>query len=200
MMNPAHPAAAAPVAAPAHGHDDHAHPATQRFILGIFDDEDVLMEACEKVLATGTKIYEVFSPYPIHGIDDVLGIKRTRLPIAAFMFGCCGLSLALFLQIYMLWSDWPMIIGGKPHYAFPAFVPVSFELTVLCTAFGMVITFLTVSGLRPKLKVQVMDRRSTDDKFVLAIEQTAKTSLPDLTRLLRANGASEVNEKEISKK
>jgi hypothetical protein len=189
----------APVAA--HTAADHAHGgATKRYVLGIFDDPDVLLDAIEQVRAAGTKIYDVFTPYPIHGIDDVLDIKRTRLPIAAFMFGCCGLSLALFLQIYMLWADWPMIIGGKPHYAFPSFVPVCFELTVLCTAFGMVITFFLVSGLRPKFKVQVMDRRSTDDKFVMAIEQTPSTNLRQLTDLLRQNGASEVNEKEIAVK
>ena len=181
---------------------DHAHAATatKRYVLGVYDDPDVLLDAIEQVRAAGTKIHDVFTPFPIHGIDDVLGIARTRLPIAAFMFGCAGLALALFLQTYMLWADWPMIIGGKPHYAFPAFVPVCFELTVLCTAFGMVISFFIVSGLRPKFKVQVMDRRSTDDKFVMAIEQTASVNLPQLTALLRQSGASEVNEKEIAVK
>lgn len=188
-------------ATPTHaaGHPAHATK-TKQFVLGVFDDPDVLLDAIERVRATGTKIYDVFTPFPIHGIDDVLGIERTRLPIAAFMYGCCGLSLALFLQIYMLWADWPMIIGGKPHYAFPAFVPVCFELTVLCTAFGMVGTFLIVSGLRPKFKVQVMDRRSTDDKFVMAIERKETTDVAGLTTLLRSVGASEVNEKEIAKK
>ena len=174
--------------------------ATKRYVLGVFDDPDALLDAIEYVRAGGTKIHDVYSPFPIHGIDEALSISRTRLPIAAFMFGCCGLSLALFLQIYMLWADWPMIIGGKPHFSFPAFVPVCFELTVLCTAFGMVITFFLVSGLRPKFKVQVMDRRSTDDKFVMAIEQTASTNLRQLTDLLRQHGATEVNEKEIAVK
>ncbi len=196
------PQVAAPHSAPAHS-DVHSHSdahATKRYVLGIFDDPDELLDAIEHVRANGTKIHDVYTPFPIHGIDDVLGIARTRLPIAAFMFGCCGLSLALFLQIYMLWADWPMIIGGKPHFAFPAFVPVCFELTVLFTAFGMVITFFLVSGLRPKFKVQVMDRRSTDDKFVMAIEQTGSTNLRQLTDLLRQHGASEVNEKEIAVK
>ncbi|MBC7448833.1 MAG: DUF3341 domain-containing protein [Hymenobacteraceae bacterium] len=187
----------------AHAHHGAVHThaaATKRYVLGVFDDPDVLLDAIEHVRAAGIKIHDVYTPFPIHGIDDVLGIARTRLPIAAFMFGCCGLSLALFLQVYMLWADWPMIIGGKPQYAFPAFVPVCFELTVLCTAFGMVITFFLVSGLRPKFKVQVMDRRSTDDKFVIAIEQTASSNQRQVTDLLRQHGASEVNEKEIAVK
>lgn len=195
------PTVSAPDMAHAAEHD-HAHTAhpTKRYLLGIFDDPDVLLDAIEHVRGAGVKIHDVYTPFPIHGIDDVLGIARTRLPIAAFMFGCCGLSLGLFLQIYTLWADWPMIIGGKPHYSFPAFVPVCFELTVLCTAFGMVITFFLVSGLRPRVKTQVMDRRSTDDKFVMAIEQTASTNERHISDLLRQHGASEVNEKEIAVK
>ncbi len=74
---------------------------TKRFALGIFEDEDVLLHAVENVRAAGVKIYEVFSPYPIHGIDDALGIERSRLPIAAFFFGLTGLGLrALDADLY----------------------------------------------------------------------------------------------------
>lgn len=171
----------------------------KKYVLGIFEDEDVLLHAIGNVRAAGTKIYEVFSPFPIHGIDDALGIERSRLPIAAFFLGCCGLAFALWLQIYTLGLDWPMIIGGKPNIAIPSFIPVAFELTVLFTAHGMVITFLIISGLYPKAKTQVMDIRSTDDKFVMAIEvKEGKTDMNQLSELLRANGAVEVNEKEVT--
>lgn len=173
---------------------------TKRFALGIFEDEDVLLHAIDNVRAAGVKIYEVFSPYPVHGIDDALGIERSRLPIAAFFYGLCGLSFALWMQIYMLGFDWPMIIGGKPNIALPAFIPVSFELTVFFTCHGMVITFYTICKLYPRFKTPVLDVRSTDDKFVLAIELDANSSqLPQLTQLLRENGASEVNQKEMTK-
>jgi Protein of unknown function (DUF3341) len=172
---------------------------TKRFALGIFEDEDVLLHAIENIRAAGVKIHDVFSPYPVHGIDDALGIERSRLPIAAFFFGLTGLSFALWLQIYMLGVDWPMNIGGKPHISLPAFIPVSFELTVLFTAFGMMITFYTISGLFPKIHTKVMDVRATDDKFVMAIElDEASSQLPQLTQLLRQNGASEVNQKEMT--
>lgn len=178
-------------------HTSSSH--TKRFAVGIFEDEDVLLHAVDNIRAAGVKIYDVFSPYPVHGIDDVLGIERSRLPIAAFFFGCCGLSFALWMQIYMLGFDWPMIIGGKPNIALPSFIPVSFELTVLFTAFGMMITFFTISGLYPKPKVNVIDVRATDDKFVMAIELDEHNSqLPKLTQLLRENGASEVNHKEMT--
>ncbi len=173
---------------------------TKRFALGIFEDEDVLLHAVDNVRAAGVKIYEVFSPYPIHGIDDALGIERSRLPIAAFFYGLCGLSFALWMQIYMLGFDWPMIIGGKPAIALPAFIPVSFELTVFFTCHGMVITFYTISKLYPRFKTPMLDVRSTDDKFVMAIELDENSSqMPKLTQLLRENGASEVNQKEMTK-
>jgi hypothetical protein len=182
-------------------HDAPAtHSSTKRFALGIFDDEDVLLHAIDNVRGAGVKIHDVFSPYPVHGIDDALGIERSRLPIAAFFYGMCGLAFALWLQIYTLGADWPMIIGGKPHIALPAFIPVAFELTVFFTCHGMVITFYTISKLYPRFKTPVLDVRSTDDKFVMAIELDENSSqLPKLTQLLRENGASEVNQKEMTK-
>lgn len=93
-----------------------------------------------------------------------------------------------------------MIIGGKPHISLPAFIPVTFELTVLCAAFGMVITFFIVTKLKPSFKVNVFDKRSTDDKFVMAIEvKEGVTDMSALNNLLRSNGAIEVNEKEVNK-
>ena len=173
---------------------------TKRFLVGVYDDEDVLMNACRNLRVNGVKIDEVYSPFPIHGIDDVLGIKRSRLPIVAFFCGLFGTSFALWMQIWMLGFDWPMIIGGKPHIALPSFIPVTFELTVLCAAFGMVITFFIVSKLKPSMRVNVFDKRSTDDKFVMAIEiKEGVTDLSALNNLLRTNGAIEVNEKEVIK-
>ena len=172
----------------------------KKFILGIYDDEDVLLTAIENIRAGGTKIYDVFSPFPVHGIDDVLGIKRSRLPIVAFFAGLTGMAFALWMQIWMMGFDWPMIIGGKPHIAIPSFIPVTFELTVLFSAFGMVITFFIVSKLKPSMKVNVFDKRSTDDKFVMAIEvKEGVTDVAALNDLLRSNGAIEVNEKEVVK-
>ena len=97
------------------------------FILGVYEDEDVLLHAVKEVRSTGVKIHEVYSPYPVHGLEHVLGYKRSRLPIAAFLFGMLGTSLALTMQFYMMKFDWPMIIGGKDFAAFPDFIPVSFE-------------------------------------------------------------------------
>lgn len=171
--------------------------ADKHFIVGVFDDEDVLLGAVKKVRGSGVKIHEVYSPFPVHGLDEELGYKRTRLPIAAFMFGMTGTSLALLMQIWMLGYDWPMIIGGKNFVSLPPFIPVTFELTVLLSALGMVATFMIVSDMKPYRWPRQFDVRSTDDKHVMAIDLALNggKSKDDLSRILKDAGASEVNEK-----
>jgi hypothetical protein len=168
----------------------------KHFIVGIFEDEEVLLKAVEDSRDKGVKIHEVYSPYPVHGLDEALGYKRSRLPIAAFLFGMTGTSLALLMQFWMLGYDWPMIIGGKNHASLPPFVPVTFELTVLLAAFGMVGTFFIVSDMKPYKYPRQFDLRSTDDKHVMAIDlANNKLSKDELASILKSNGASEVNEK-----
>lgn len=171
-------------------HDKH-------FVVGIFDDEDVVINAVKKVKGQGVKIQEVYSPFPIHGLDEALGYKRTRLPIAAFLFGLTGTSLAITMEFWMLGFDWPMIIGGKNFASLPPFVPVIFEATVLLSALGMVATFFIVSNMKPYKWPRHYDIRSTDDKHVMAIDLDANKgkSKDELMRLLKENGAVEANEK-----
>jgi hypothetical protein len=171
--------------------------ANKNFLVGVFEDEDVLVNAVRLVKSKGVRIHEVFTPFPVHGLDEVLGYTRSRLPIAAFLFGLTGTSLALLMQFWMLGYDWPMIIGGKPHAALPPFIPVTFEFTVLLSALGMVATFLIVSDMKPYGKPRQFDVRSTDDKLVMAIDLDLNRTVnrTDITKILRDAGASEVNEK-----
>lgn len=171
--------------------------ADKHFIVGIFDDEDVLLDGIGKIRGNGVKIHEVYSPFPVHGIDTALSIKRTKLPIAAFLFGLTGTSLALLMQIWMLGYDWPMIIGGKNYASLPPFIPVTFELTVLLSALGMVGTFFIASDMKPYKWPRQFDLRSTEDKHVMAIDlavNSGKTK-DELKSILKSSGASEVNEK-----
>ena len=171
--------------------------ADKNFLVGVFDDEDVLLNGVTTIRKSGVKIHEVFSPYPVHGLDEVLGYRRSRLPIAAFMFGITGTSLALFTQVWMLGYDWPMIIGGKNFASLPPFVPVIFEFTVLLAALGMVGTFLIASDLKPYKWPRQFDIRSTEDKHIMAIDLALNKgkSKAELASILKAAGASEVNEK-----
>jgi hypothetical protein len=171
--------------------------ADKNFLVGVFDDEDVLLSGVTSIRKSGVKIHEVYSPFPVHGLDEVLGYKRSRLPIAAFMFGITGTSLALFTQIWMLGYDWPMIIGGKNFASLPPFVPVTFEFTVLLAALGMVGTFMIASDLKPYKWPRQFDIRSTDDKHIMAIDLALNKgkSKAEIASILKAAGASEVNEK-----
>lgn len=168
----------------------------KNFVLGIYNDEDILLSAIKKVRESGVKIQEVYSPFPVHGIDEALGYKRTRLPIAAFMFGMLGTTLALTMQIWMLGVDWPMIIGGKDFVSLPPFVPVTFELTVLLSALGMVGTFMIVSDLKPYKKPRLMDIRITDDKHVMAIDLADNDlAKDDIKKIVKETSAEEINDK-----
>ncbi|MBL7853805.1 MAG: DUF3341 domain-containing protein [Cyclobacteriaceae bacterium] len=168
----------------------------KHYLVGVFNDEDVLLHGVEHIREKGVRIEEVYTPFPVHGLDEALGYKRSRLPIAAFLFGMTGTMLALTMQIWMLGFDWPMIIGGKNFASLPPFVPVTFELTVLLAAFGMVGTFMIVSDLKPYKWPRQFDIRSTNDKHVMAIDLASnKLSKDEIARILKENGAEEVNEK-----
>jgi hypothetical protein len=147
----------------------------------MYDDDATLLHGAEKLVAKGVRIKEVFSPFPVHGIDPVIGVRKTRLAICAFIYGLTGMSLALIGMYYFMIQDWPMNIGGKPnHYMYqniPAFIPITFELTVLCTAHGMAITYFLRNKTLPGIKAQNPDPRTTDYKFVKKTAKTLKNTI-----------------------
>ena len=171
---------------------------TERYLVGVYDDDEEVIVAVTEVKNSGVKIEEVYTPFPIHGLDVALGYPRTRLPIAAFMFGCLGLICIFSLINYTMVFDWPMIIGGKDYFALPDWIPVSFEGTVLFTAFGMVGTFLVSNSLWPGKKQRTFDLRSTDDKFIMTVNMANNKMLEsEIETILRASGAVEVNVKQF---
>src|SRR5690606_25898703 len=130
-----------------------------KVIIGdLYDDDDVLLKGIKDVREKGFHVEEVYSPFPIHGLDPVMGLKRTRIAIAAFLYGLLGLASAIAMTYYMLIVDWPMNIGGKPSFTWgenlPAFIPVMFELTVFFSAHLMVWTYFAKNGLYPGRKAQ----------------------------------------------
>lgn len=170
---------------------------TKNFLIGKFWDPDKVLEALGKLQEKNVRVYDVYSPFPIHGIEPYLNIKRTRLTVAAFIYGCMGLATALLLMGLIYGVIWPMNIGGKPSLAYPDFVPISFELTVLFAAHGMVLTFLIVGQYWPGKKVKLFDDRQTDDVFVVAIDKTRIEDEADVRQLFNDHGAYEVAEKEL---
>lgn len=171
-----------------------------KILLAMYDDDHVLLDGAKKLVKEGVYIKEVFSPFPIHGIDPVIGVKQTRLAICAFLYGLTGLTLATIGIYYFLIVDWPMNIGGKPNQSLlenlPAFVPIIFEFTVLCTAHGMSITYLLRNKTLPGMKAENPDPRTTDDKFVMEIHLAdTKKSEENVISMLNETGAIEINAK-----
>ena len=116
-------------------------------IFGLYGDEHDLLAAVKSARARNLEIYDVYSPFPVHGLDPLLGLKESRLHIAGFIYGLLGALIAFLGMSWVFTKDWPIIFGGKPYWSVPAFVPIIFEVTVLLSAIGMTITFFVVSGM-----------------------------------------------------
>ena len=172
---------------------------SKKLIHGLYNDDDVLLNGVKALREKGISIKDVYTPFPVHGLDHAMGLAPTRLSIAGFIYGCIGLSFAVLMMYYMMIVDWPQNIGGKPSFTYllnmPAFVPIMFECTVLFAGHLMVITYLVRNGMFPGRERQNPDVRTTDDMFMVEIE--ADGSSDDITSALKATGAVEVNEKEL---
>ena len=144
-----------------------------KFLHAIYDDDDKLLDAVKFLKKEGIYIEDVFTPFPVHGLDKALGLEPTRISIAGFIYGCIGFAFAIFMMNYIMIVDWPQNIGGKPSFSFienmPAFVPIMFELTVFFSAHLMVITFYLRSRLWPFKEAENPIPETTDDKFLVQI-------------------------------
>jgi Protein of unknown function (DUF3341) len=163
-----------------------------KYILGLFEDPDDMMHGIDQLQKNNIGIYDVFTPMPIHGIEDKLGVKRSRLPIVAFCCGITGTVTALSLMYFTMAVDWPMNIGGKPNFALPDFIPITFELTVLFCAFGMVGAFFIKNHFFPGRAPRVMELRASADRFVIAIEADKGFDADKIDSLLKEAGAIEI--------
>ncbi len=168
-------------------------------LYGLYNDEEILMDAIRTANGKGLEIMEVFTPFPVHGLDDVLGLSESRLHIAGFIYGITGTSIAFGFMTWVFTRDWPIIFGGKPYFSAPAFIPITFELTVLFACVGMVITFYTICGMAPGVELPRLDDRITDDKFCIAfnVNDASSDKISGLKSFFKETGAEEVNTKTI---
>jgi hypothetical protein len=168
----------------------------KKFVVGCFTDEAVLFPAVKKVRKAGYKIHDVYTPMPIHGLDTAMGLRDTSLHTAGFIYGITGTTTALTCITWIFTKDWPLNIGGKPNFALPAWIPITFELTVLFAAVGMVLTFCYLCQLAPFVKKHHFHARATDDLFVMVIECLPKTNESEVSGFLQSIGATEINVQE----
>ena len=166
-------------------------------VVAQFDDPNALVEAGRELHhELGFKKLDALSPFPVHGIDDAIG---TRKSILGYVVAACGL-FGLLNGIFMIWFigavSYPLVIGGKPLFAWEFSVPVLFELTVLCSAFGAVLGMFILNGL-PRFYHPVFNSKHfpnvTNDRFLLVVEAVdPKFDIEQTPRLLTALGASDV--------
>ena len=167
---------------------------TSKVIHAIYTDDDVLLNAVKMVKAENYHIGEVYTPFPVHGIEKAMGLAPTRIAITSFLYGAVGLVVSIVMMNYIMIEDWPQNIGGKPSFSYienmPAFIPIMFELTVFFAAHLMVITFYLRSKLWPFKKAENPDLRTTDDHFLMEIPVDGNYS--KLEDLLKETGAVEI--------
>ena len=168
---------------------------SNKVVHALYDDDDVLLSAVKTIRSEKHHIEEVYTPFPVHGLDKALGLEDTRIAIMAFIYGCIGLCVAVAMMNFIMIDDWPQNIGGKPSFSYlenmPAFVPIMFELTVFFAAHLMVITFYMRSKIWPFKKAENPDPRTTDDHFLMEIH--VHNNEEELTALLAKTGAVEIN-------
>ena len=168
---------------------------SSKVIHALYNDDDVLMSAVKAVKAEKHYIEEIYTPFPVHGLDEAMGLAPTRIAIAAFLYGCFGLAVATAMMNFIMIEDWPQNIGGKPSFSYienmPAFVPIMFELTVFFAAHLMVITFYLRSRMWPFKKAENPDLRTTDDHFLMEIP--IQDNEKQLKTLLAKTGAVELH-------
>jgi hypothetical protein len=163
-------------------------------IYGLYNDEEDLLKAIKQANSLQLPIMDVFTPFPVHGLDPALHLSESRLHRGGFVYGMLGLLTAFLGMTWIFTRDWPIIFGGKPYWSVPAFIPITFELTVLFAAWGMTITFYIICGLGPGVTNQVLDERITDDKFCIAFNKSDADS-GKVNDFFKATGAAEVNSK-----
>ena len=165
-------------------------------IFGIFENPDSFLETVGKVHSKGVDIIDCYTPFPIHGIEKAMGLKRSLLPVGAFISGLLGFIGAGSLQYYTMTYDWPIVIGNKPSFGV-SFVPVWFEGTILFTAFGIALLFFIRNKmLHGKMPSERVDMRQTDDRMVVAIaSDNPAINKSELTEMLFNGGAVEVKER-----
>lgn len=169
----------------------------KRGIAGIWMDEHKMIDAARQVRQSGVKNFEAISPFPLHGIDDAMGIPRSFIPWVTFIFGLCGFAFGTWFTWWTSAVDWALIIGGKPMWSLPAFVPIMFELTILFGALSSVGALIFICGL-PKVDPPIIDPALSSHKFAIFVPtDSTGYNAANLEKIFRDHGADEVKQAEF---
>lgn len=164
-------------------------------IYGHFTDELDLLQAVKELQNKGIQIADVRTPFPVHGLDSALKLRRSHLPKVAFIAGVVGAVLMFYFQYWVFTEGWPLNFGGKPYFSILSFIPGTFEITVLFAAFAMGIAFLVRSNLGPGSIPDILDENVTDDHFqIILMAKNNSKNETELAEALEATGAIDVKQ------
>jgi len=166
----------------------------KNFVVGCFTEEPAIFKAVKKVRASGHKLHNIYTPYPVHGLDEAMGLRQTSLHTAGFFYGLFGVIAALSGMAFVTVHSWPLNFDGKPHFPLPSFIPITFEFTVLVSSVGMVLTFCWLNQLMPFVKKHVFHPRQTDDLIVMVLEVSEGTNPEELKTWFKDLNAIEISE------
>ena len=142
-------------------------------VLAEFDSVESLLKACEQVRDAGFTRWDAHTPFPVHGLNDAMGIRQTKLPLLVLGAGMTGAALGLLLQWWMNAHDYRLVISGKPFFSLPANIPIVFEMTILFSAIAAFVGMLVFNNLplwhHPVFQSERF-RRATADRFFIVIE------------------------------
>lgn len=163
-----------------------------RGVLALFDHPDTTLHAAEKARDRGFKRWDVYTPFPVHGMDEAMGLGRSPVPWITFVMGVVGFCAAIIIQFGTMVHSWPMNYGGKPFAAWPSFVPITFEMTVLAAGVSTAIGALFLGGIL-KFRKRVVHPHVTSHRFAIFVEASdPKYDEEQTLSLFEAAGAIEV--------
>lgn len=166
-------------------------------IAAIFETEAQVLKAANAVRSKGFTKFDAITPYPVHGMEEAIGIKRSWIPYVAFVMGVIGLSSGWLLTWWTSAVNWPLNIGGKPFHSLPAFIPIMFELTILFAALSSVAALFYACGL-PRVNPPIIHPDLTSHKFAIFIPQDDRGyDAQQIENMFRDMGATEVKKAEF---
>lgn len=168
--------------------------ASQKGIMGIWLTEEDILHVAETIKNKGYSKFDAITPYPVHGMEEACGVRRSWIPWVTFLAGATGCLFGLWFTWWTSAVNWPVNIGGKPMWSLPAFVPVIFELTIFFAAHCSIITMFIACGL-PKFNPPVVDPDLTSHKFGLIIyDKDGKYDSAEIQNLFKELGADAVHD------
>jgi hypothetical protein len=170
-----------------------------KYIKAYYNDDEKLIEGLKILKSNNLEILDVLTPFPVHGLDKILGYRRSWIARAGFIGGAFGAISAFYFQTWVFTKSYPLNFGGKPYFSAPSFIPITFEFTVLCAALAMVFAFLIRSKIGPGAEPFIHDERITDDRFVVLVgagNNPSEENLSAIRDILNESGALEISFKD----